>query len=489
MPCRPRQAMFKGTKSLPFSKHNSASLIDFEKRFCQGTHRRLRLIEFALFTALGFLAAGLLVLIIAPALYRRMVKLTERRVRTNAHFDAVESQANRDIERAEFAAENSKISVQLKQERQELAQTVASKSRLSETLTKMRNENAGLQQNLESLKNETRDLRTGLKREEKALEQAKQALSQAQEQNSKKEQQIKSLIDRANRLETEIGAGKIDLASKDTESENLRTIIDKLRDEQLRLANDQLQLEHRVANLQAELDQERTRAKDFEKRLETSQKKLENRDKRLETKALEIKTLKEKMGVVRSESTALRRSLKASESDRKALERELNKVEKQLSKFTGETPKQHKRAEIEIPKPVRIKSELVNKNANDDAVDQAVAGSKSAQNLSLPKSPEAKQPRSAQSISQRVDKLRARHNRLVEQLNKPASPSKDADYRAELSHIAAMMVDLVAVREGETSNVHDLLATNNRSNKKNKKRRSLANRAQDLIDQSQELVN
>lgn len=437
------------------------------------------MIEFALFIALGFLAAGLLVLIIAPALYRRLVKLTERKLRAKKHFDAVQSQALGDVQRAEFAAENSKMSVQLKQERQELAQTVASKSRLSETLNKMRNENAGLQQNLDSLKNETRVLRTDLEREEEELEKAKDALAEAQEQNSKKEAQIKSLIDRANRLETEIGAGKIDLASKDTESENLRAIIDKLRDEQLRLANDQLQLEKRVADLQIELNRERTRAKDFEKRLETSQKKLENRDKRLETKTQEIKTLKEKMGLVRTETTELRRSLKASENDRKALERTLNKVEKQLSKFTGEPPKQHTRAEIDIPKPVRFKSEpAIDKKSNGTTEVQAESDTSKMSPL------EKKRPASAKSISARVDELRARHNKLIEQLNKPVAMSKDAGYRDELSDIAAMMVDLVATREGDTSKVHELLAKEKSNKDHITKRRSLAGRTHALMEQT-----
>lgn len=438
------------------------------------------MIEFALFTALGFLAAGLAILIIAPPLYRRVVKLTERKLRAKKHFDAVQNQAASDVQRAEFAAENSKMSVQLKQERQELAQTVASKSRLSETLNKMRNENAGLQQNLDSLKNETRLLRTNLEREEEALEKAKDALAEAQEQNSKKEAHIKSLIDRANRLETEIGAGKIDLASKDTENENLRAIIDKLRDEQLRLAKDQLQLEKRVANLQVELDRERTRAKDFEKRLETSQRKLENRDKRLETKTQEIKTLKEKMGLVRTETTELRRSLKVSENDRKALERTLNKVEKQLSQFTGQPPKQHTRAQIDIPKPVRFKAEPAGDKKTDETTDARQESGTPAMSAK-----ETKRPASAKSISARVDELRARHNMLVEQLNKPVPMSKDAGYREELSDIAAMMVDLVAIREGGTSKVHQLLTMEKSSKGGNSKRRGLARRAQALMEQTE----
>lgn len=447
------------------------------------------MIELALFTALGFLAAGLILLIVGPALYRRLVKRTERRVRVHAHFGAVESQANRDIERAEFAAENSKISVQLKQERKELAQTVASKSRLSETLTKMRSENEGLQQNLQSLKNETRDLRTDLKREEAALEKAKSALSDAQEQNQIKEKQIRSLIDRANRLETEIGAGKIDMASKDTESENLRAIIDRLRDQQLRLASDQLQLEHRVESLQNELDKERGRANAFEQRLETTHKKLENRDKRLATKMQEIKTLREKMGLVRTESTELRRSLKASETDRKALERTLNKVEKQLSKFTGEPPKKHKRADIKIPKSTRTKAAPVLETAKDVPSNDVPASPEPDNQPKQKIRADKKRAQSAKSIADRVEELRARHNMLVNELNKPVPLTKDDEYRDELSQIAAMMVDLVAAREGEMSQVHDLLVTEKTYKDRNFERRSLANRAQDLIQKTDALAN
>ena len=78
------------------------------------------MIEIILFVALGFLAASLLGLVIAPAIYRRVVTLTERRMRATVPLNAAEISAAKDMERASFAAQNSRINVELRKEREQL---------------------------------------------------------------------------------------------------------------------------------------------------------------------------------------------------------------------------------------------------------------------------------------------------------------------------------------------------------------------------------
>jgi chromosome segregation ATPase len=185
------------------------------------------LIELILFVALGFLVAALLGLIVAPAIYRRVVKLTERRMRSTVPLNAAEIKASKDMERAAFAAESARISVELRKERELLTEEKVGSSRLSNTIVKMRSQNEQLRTHVDDLKLESGKLRSNLRVEEGKLEKTQATLKAAQENNLEKEKQITSLIDRANRLSTDVGALKIDLASKDTESENLRSSSDR----------------------------------------------------------------------------------------------------------------------------------------------------------------------------------------------------------------------------------------------------------------------
>ncbi|MEO9460839.1 MAG: hypothetical protein ABJE63_12020 [Lentilitoribacter sp.] len=421
------------------------------------------MIELILFVALGFLMAALLGLVIAPAIYRRVVKLTERRMRATVPLNAAEIKAAKDMDRAVFAAENARISVELKKEREILTQEKAGSSRLSDTIIKMRSQNQELQANVDSLKEDAGKLRSNLRSEENKLEQSRQSLKDAQKANLEKEEQILALIDKANRLSTEVGSQKIDLASKDTESENLRSTIDALRNEHTKLRNNQSELENRALKIEKELEQEKSRAEGLNKRLTSATAKLADRDQTIENKSNEIKRLKERVNSVRSETSDLKKTLKSSETERRSLERQLNKVEKQLSKFTGK------------PAPVRKPSDTASKVAK--LIKKApVVEELNAHEEDVP----------AETIANKVERLRTRHNDLVDQLKKESAPSDDPELRRELAEIAAMMIDLTAAREGKSSPIHEILAEHTPIKPKRglKIKPSLADRAIRRVDKT-----
>lgn len=417
------------------------------------------MIELILFVALGFLVAAMLGLIVAPAIYRRVVKLTERRMRSTVPLNAAEIKAAKDMERAAFAAQSARISVELRKEREMLTEEKVGSSRLSSTIVKMRSQNEQLRTHVDDLKLESGQLRSNLRVEEGKLEKTQATLKAAQDNNLEKEKQITSLIDRANRLSTDVGALKIDLASKDTESENLRSTIDALRSEHKKIRNHQTEIEGRAQKLQIELGQEQERANELDKKLNTTTIKLANREQTLEQKSSEIKRIKERMNSVKSESTELKRSLRASETDRRALERRLLKVEKQLTQFTG------------APTPVPVRK------PNVSTAKQADVKTNNKTDTAPLSTTTIKRALSASEIADRVEKLRGRHNALVEDLNKNSSPADDGNYRRELSEIAAMMIDLTAAREGETSLIHTILGDHKISLSGTNAKPSLADRS------------
>lgn len=421
------------------------------------------MIEIVLFVALGFLVAALIGLIVAPAIYRRVVKLTERRMRATVPLNAAEIKAAKDMERAAFAAENARMNVELRTEREQRTKVQASTSRLSDTIVKMRSQNEELQVMVSDLKEESGNLKSTLRAEEGKREEIEIALKVAQENNREKEKQIVALIEKANRLSTDVGAHKIDLVSKDTESENLRSTIDALHNEHNKLRKSQARLEERYAELEDDLAEERERADDLDKRLSMTVTKLNNREKTLEAKTAEVERLKEKMSTVRVETADLKKSLRNSETERRALERKLQKFEKQITDFEKQPDVKAKTPKSNAAKPAAKRKPA-----------QKAPTTKKAATRSLTQA----------EISSRVDKLRTRHNALVENLNKKKTKADDNELRRELAEIAAMMIDLTAAREGANSPLEKILATHKPVKPGSKAKPSLADRAARRIEKT-----
>jgi len=72
-------------------------------------------IQSGMLIALGFLAAVLLGLLIAPALWRRAVRLTTRRIKTTMPLSEMEIEADRDRIRAEYAIKMHKLEMLVEQ--------------------------------------------------------------------------------------------------------------------------------------------------------------------------------------------------------------------------------------------------------------------------------------------------------------------------------------------------------------------------------------
>ena len=118
------------------------------------------MIEFVLLFALGFLAAALVALIVAPVIHRRVVSLTERRIRASVPLSVAEIRAEKDMARAAFAAENARLSVDLKHNRDQLTESTARGTRLSNELVAIRAEKLNAEALLEERDGNIRDLQS-----------------------------------------------------------------------------------------------------------------------------------------------------------------------------------------------------------------------------------------------------------------------------------------------------------------------------------------
>ena len=80
------------------------------------------MVQSILFFALGFLCAGFLALMVAPAVWRRAVALTRKRVEASVPLTLAEIQADKDRIRAEYAMSTRRLEMSVKALREKAAE-------------------------------------------------------------------------------------------------------------------------------------------------------------------------------------------------------------------------------------------------------------------------------------------------------------------------------------------------------------------------------
>jgi chromosome segregation ATPase len=98
------------------------------------------LIENIMYFALGLLAAGLLTLIIMPAVWRRAVRLTKKRIEAATPMTMAEFRADKDQLRAEFALSTRRLEMNVEALRKRLAEQVGDISRKKSDLATLKSD-------------------------------------------------------------------------------------------------------------------------------------------------------------------------------------------------------------------------------------------------------------------------------------------------------------------------------------------------------------
>ena len=379
------------------------------------------MIEYALLFALGFLAATLAGLLIAPAIQNRVVKFTEKRMLTTMPLSPQEVRAQKDMARAAYAVENARVSQDLIREREKSTTFQVRTETLLQQSGKLSAENADLQAQIAEMNVEAADMRSKLRREEHKVEQMKAALEASDREVQHRDREIATINTRIHRLLGDIDNLKIDLATRDTEVENLKSRIASLRDEREKLRDD---LKHQAD----------------------------------EAKEVQLKLSREE-GRVRQLETKLSREIAGSADKDNVIERriaEINRLRDKLKTPAG------RRASRNAPVTglARIMESDQREATEAAAAEQAVA---------VP----------ALDISAMDEDVRNRSAALTERLASSRNDAHDGAMRDEIADVAARMVTLAAAREGADSPIHALLDKPERP-RKGKGRRSLADRVREI---------
>jgi hypothetical protein len=146
------------------------------------------MIDIGMYVALGFLLASLLALMVAPAFWRRAVRLTRRRIETTMPMSSTEIQADKDQLRAEFAIELRRVEVALEKAKEKAARELVEANKRRVEISEIKTELEGARNRLQERDNANRVLEQTIRRRlpelEGRLKAAKQAMAELEAANA-----------------------------------------------------------------------------------------------------------------------------------------------------------------------------------------------------------------------------------------------------------------------------------------------------------------
>ncbi|MCY6379334.1 hypothetical protein [Hoeflea prorocentri] len=196
------------------------------------------MIEFLLIFALGFLAAAILAMLITPAIYGRIVKLTEKRIEATVPLSLSEIRGKTDQLRAAFASESAKLTTELKSEREEVALAKMRAEKLQSDLAALAGDKKLADQHIEELVTEGGELRSDGRKKQQLIDKLSETMREFERMKKLDTAEIARLHNDLITVSTEVESTKIDLAASHTEMVNLRTQLDTVSMERDQLLND-----------------------------------------------------------------------------------------------------------------------------------------------------------------------------------------------------------------------------------------------------------
>jgi hypothetical protein len=378
---------------------------------------------------------------VAPAIHRRIVRYTERRIQATLPISPQEVRAQRDMARAVYAAENARSRQELARERERGTALQLRADALADEVKRMEAEKAELKMQIDKLDVEASDARSRLREEDSYIQQLKAALQKSEEGETAQALEIDALRQQLLRLNSDADNFRIDLSARDTEMENLKLRVTTLRDERESLRNDIRTLTSRAKDAEMRLAQEEQRATRLDERLAQEIAERTDKETALNRRVEEIARLREKLKATNAEARGTNRAARGAAAGRSA------------AKLAGNIAALDEGAvdDVEDPQTIASLPALVEAIPDEKGLDPRIA-----------------------SLS---EEARNRATALTERLLNSKNTANDEALRQELAVIAASMVAATAAAEGKSSPIHAVLAGKSGSGD----RESLAARSKKML--------
>ncbi len=243
------------------------------------------MLENILFAGLGALVTLLIVLMIAPSIWRRAVSLTTQRIEASVPLSMDELQGEKDQIRAVAAVDQRKLEVTLESEREESAKRLIELNKGRDKILKLEDELAARVARLGEMEALTKSLQTDLNARENVLQQTESKLLTTRSTLEDTQDALTDLQRRFDDMQDDFEAQRLEMAAQatrmETGQERERDLADRLK---ARTAEG-FKIGSEMKAKEAQIDREKERLKRLEDKvaqLQAANADLEERIRRRE---------------------------------------------------------------------------------------------------------------------------------------------------------------------------------------------------------------
>ncbi|RWH74974.1 MAG: hypothetical protein EOQ86_23610 [Mesorhizobium sp.] len=258
------------------------------------------MVQSVLFFVLGFLCAGFVALMIAPAIWRRAVTLTRKRVEGSMPLTLAEIQAEKDRIRAEFAMSTRRLEMSVKALREKSAEQLVEIGRGREALKELALERKDKKQALSELEAKGEDLR----QREDQLQLLSDRLAQTELALEKRVLELKKLEHMYDDASFSSSSRQIELVARESELQKLADDISVLRGQRKEADRRQQEIAAESKAARDALKAEKKRTGELDKKVERLLATLADREDKLDRRDKEIARLREKSKSERLENAS-----------------------------------------------------------------------------------------------------------------------------------------------------------------------------------------
>ena len=251
------------------------------------------MVQSILFFVLGFLTAGFLVLLVAPAVWRRTVSVTRQRVEAKLPMTLDEIRADKDSLRAEHAMALRKVEVQLKASQEKALTQAVELSRLHEAQKRLADGHADKDRTVNDLEAKHGSLHDEVGKRDQQIKSLAGQLAEAESLLDKRAVEFEELGRLYDEASLSSSNRQIELVSRESE-------LGKLSDDMSTLRHQRQVFDKRVAEIEADnkavrdaLKAETKRAADLDKKIEKMVSTLSDRDEKIERRERELARVRE----------------------------------------------------------------------------------------------------------------------------------------------------------------------------------------------------
>jgi chromosome segregation ATPase len=248
------------------------------------------LVQSVLFFVLGFLCAGFLALMVAPAIWRRAVTLTRKRVESSIPLTQTEIQADKDRIRAEYAMTTRRLEISVKALREKTAEQLVEINRGREAMKGLAVERTDKNQALTELgaKNEA------LRQREGELQQLSERLKETERKLEKRALELQKLERMYDDASFSSSSRQIELVARESEMQKLASDIAMLRGQRKEADRRGQEIAAESKAAREALKAEKKRTAELDKKVERLLATLADREDKLDRREKELARMRER---------------------------------------------------------------------------------------------------------------------------------------------------------------------------------------------------